>query len=129
MTNTIFGSILLLQSHGEHVAETGGMSLEKWFGLLELPFLIVCIIFAFKTAAELKGGIWGKGMKYLAWGFLVMAIGHLSMQFVHHFNFDVFKELLGHKGGTIAWFLALVTTWGLSALGFYSIYKVSKGPK
>jgi len=128
---SLFATILLLQSHPEHISEAtvGGMSLEKWFGLLELPFLIVCVFFAFKTAAALKGGVWGKGMTYLAWGFLVMAVGHLSMQLVHHYQIDIFKELLGQVGGTIAWFTALIVTWGLSALGFYSIYKISKGPK
>ncbi len=102
-------------------------SIESIFGLLELPFLMVCIFFAFKTAMALKGGVWGRGMSYLAWGFLVMAVGHLSMQAVHHFNFDLFNYLFGDTGGVIAWFAALITTWGLSALGFYHIYRVSRG--
>lgn len=109
--------------HGGDSANT----LKTWFGVLELPFLILCIFFAFKTAAALKGGTFGKGMNLLAWGFLVMAVGHLHMQIEHFMGINIFNELLGNTLGTIAWFIALVVTWGLSGLGFYTIYKSSKG--
>ena len=109
------------QDHGGHQFD-----LVFWFGLLELPFLGLCVFYSFKTAAALKGGIFGKGMQYLAWGFLVMAVGHLAMQVHHIFHFDVFRDLMGDLLGNIFWFIALMTTWGLSAVGFYSIYKVSK---
>jgi hypothetical protein len=66
-----------------------------WFGFMELPFLFISVFFAFLTANSLKGGKFGKGMKLMAWGFLVMAVG--------------------------------ILTWGLAGLGFYSIYKSSKG--
>jgi len=36
------------------------------------------------------------------------------------------RELFGHNIGKIVWFTALIATWGLSALGFYKIYKSSK---
>ena len=105
------------------------ISMEQWFGIFELPFLFLCVVYAFKTARALKGGILGKGMMLMAWGFLVMAIGHLNMQAIHHFgkDFDLFYHLFGSVGGTIVWFIALIITWSLSGLGFYNIYKVSKG--
>lgn len=120
-----FFTNVFLQNHN-HVA-TEGMTLDQWFSLLELPFLFICIYYAFKTAHVLKGGVFGKGMTLMAWGFLVMAVGHLNMQLMHHFNFDIFTRLLGDTGGKVGWFIALVITWGLSGLGFYSIYKSSKG--
>lgn len=120
-----FFTNVLLQSHN-HTA-TDGMTLDQWFSLLELPFLFICIYYAFKTANVLKGGVFGKGMRLMAWGFLVMAVGHLNMQLMHHFNFDIFTQLFGETGGKVGWFIALVITWGLSGLGFYSIYESSKG--
>ncbi|MEM7368651.1 MAG: hypothetical protein AAF587_08595 [Bacteroidota bacterium] len=100
--------------------------MDVWFGILELPFLLVCIYFSFRTAASLKGGIFGNGMKLLAWGFLVMAIGHLNMQMSHHFGFDLFVWAFPDPLDTIFWYLALITTWFLSALGFIRIYHASK---
>lgn len=103
------------------------ITFQKMFGALELPFLFLCIFFAFKTASALKGGVFGKGMHLMAWGFLVMAVGHLHMQIDHFFGFNLFNTLMGNTMGQIAWFIALVITWTLSGLGFYNIYKASKG--
>ena len=97
-----------------------------WFGLLEIPFLIFVITISFVVANSLKGGKFGAGMFLIAWGFLVMAIGHLHMQIEHITGYNIFENLLGHIGGTIAWFSALLVTWCLSALGFFKIYKASK---
>lgn len=102
------------------------LSFEQWFGILELPFLFVCIVYSFKTAQQLKGGVFGTGMMYLAWGFIVMAVGHISMQITSIFGLDIFDVLLDQPLGKIAWFTALMTTWGLSSYGFYKIYKASK---
>lgn len=115
----------------DHSGHTTGSNLDInfWFGLMELPFLFVCIYFAFRTSAALKGGIFGKGMKLMAWGFLVMAVGHMHMQADHFFGINLFNSILGSTGGNIAWFIALVITWSLSGLGFYSIYKASSGNK
>jgi hypothetical protein len=96
-------------------------------GFMELPFLLISVFFAFATAQALKGGKFGKGMNMLAWGFVVMAVGHLHMQIEHIYGYNLFKNLFGETGGTIAWFAALVVTWGFSGLGFYSILKASKG--
>ncbi|GGH82257.1 hypothetical protein HNQ91_005759 [Filimonas zeae] len=98
-----------------------------WFGLMELPFLAICVVFAFMTANVLKGGKFGKGMKLMAWGFLVMSVGHLHMQIDHFYNFNLFKYLFGSTGGALGWFVALVVTWLLSAVGYYSMYKAGKG--
>ena len=97
------------------------------FGIMELPFLFIAVFFAFLTAGSLKGGRFGKGMRYMAWGFLVMAIGHLHMQIEHNYGYNILQSLLGQVSGQIAWFIALMLTWCLSGMGFYSIYKASKG--
>jgi hypothetical protein len=98
-----------------------------WSGLMELPFLIISVFFAFATARALKGGRFGKGMNLIAWGFVVMAIGHLHMQIEHFYGYNIFKSLLGETMGTLTWFIALIVTWGFSGLGFYSILKASRG--
>src|SRR5687768_5865948 len=97
------------------------------FSVMELPFLLIAVVFAFLTANALGGGKLGKGMYLVAWGFVVMAVGHLHMQIEHFYGLNIFKTILGNTAGSVAWFIALVATWGLSALGFYSIYKASKG--
>ena len=96
------------------------------FGLLELPFLFLCIYFAFQTASALRGGVFGRGMMLLAWGFLVMAIGHAHMQIEHYFGHNLINDLLGLSIGRIVWIAALLLTWGLSGVGFYKIYRVSR---
>lgn len=103
------------------------MAASMWFGVLELPFLFAAVIFAFLTARALKGGIFGKGMAFMAWGFLVMGIGHLHMQIEHFTQFNLFAQLFGQRGGQMVWFVALVLTWTLSGLGFRNIYKASQG--
>jgi len=108
-------------------AATHAYNAGYWFSVMELPFLFISVFFAFLTAYTLRGGKFGKGMKFMAWGFLVMAVGHLHMQVEHYYGFNLFKTVLGQLSGSIAWFIALVITWGLSGLGFYSIYKASKG--
>lgn len=103
-----------------------GSALEYWFGVLEFPFLFLCVYFALKTAAALKGGMFGKGMMLMAWGFVVMAVGHLHMQIAHFFDLNIFNTVFGYTFGQIIWFIALVVTWTLSGLGFYNIYKASR---
>ena len=97
-----------------------------WTGIIELPFLLVSVFFAFATAAKLKDGKVGRGMRLLAWGFLVMAVGHLHMQVEHFTGINLFAKLLGKDLGSLAWSLALLTTWGLSALGWYNIFDASR---
>ncbi len=99
---------------------------SMWFGVLELPFLFLAVFFGFRTANALKGGLFGRGMRLTAWGFLVMAIGHLHMQVEHFFHYNFFAELFGKQGGAVMWIIALVITWALTGLGFYKIYKASK---
>lgn len=119
--------ILLGAQHNNHTGDRGTeLDSVFWFGILELPFLFLCIYYSFQTARALKGGIFGQGMNYLAWGFLVMAVGHIAMQVQHIFHYDVFRDTFGYMMGNTMWFIALIITWGLSAIGFYRIYKVSK---
>ncbi|AXT63455.1 hypothetical protein D1816_24945 [Aquimarina sp. AD10] len=99
---------------------------EQIFGLLEMPFLAIALIFSFLTATRLKGGKFGSGMTLLAWGFVVMALGHLHMQIAHIFDYNIFKNIFGDTFGNYIWFIALILTWGLSALGFFKIYRASK---
>jgi hypothetical protein len=114
-----------------HTAVIGSGSLKDnasfLFSIMELPFLLIAVVFAFLTATALRGGKFGKGMYMVAWGFVVMAVGHLHMQIEHFYGLNIFKSILGDTIGSIAWFIALVVTWGLSSLGFHSIYKASKG--
>lgn len=100
--------------------------LELWFGVLELPFLFLCMYFALRTAAALKGGIFGKGMKLMAWGFVVMAVGHMHMQIDHFFGLNIFETILGPTLGQVTWIVALMITWSLSGLGFYYIFKAAR---
>jgi hypothetical protein len=97
-----------------------------WFGVVELPFLLITVVFAFLTANELKGGVFGRGMFLIALGSLVMAVGHLHMQVEQFLHYNLFAAMFGVNAGAIIWFIALVTTWGLSGIGFYTIYRVSR---
>ncbi len=115
---------LFAQDHSDHSNSLLGA--EQIFGLLEMPFLAIALVFSFLTATKLKGGKFGSGMTLLAWGFVVMALGHLHMQIAHIFNYNIFKNIFGNTMGNYIWFIALILTWGLSALGFYKIYKASK---
>src|SRR5207253_9428617 len=110
-----------------HHIDNSASDASFWFSFLEIPFLLIALIYAFATARALQGGKFGKGMNLVAWGFVVMAIGHIHMQIEHFYNYNILKSLLGEAGGTLAWFIALVLTWGFSGLGFYSILKASKG--
>lgn len=118
---TISPFLTYAQSQGNH-----GNAEAEFFGLLELPFLITAIVFSFMTAKNMKGGKFGAGMNLLAWGFLVMAIGHIHMQIEHLFDYNLFNNLMGETIGKYAWYAALIVTWALSALGFYRIFKASK---
>lgn len=96
------------------------------FGVLELPFLLLCVYFAFRTAVALKGGVFGHGMMLLAFGFSVMAIGHAHMQVEHYFGVNLFNSMMGESMGRAAWIAALLTTWALSGIGFYQILRASR---
>lgn len=122
----LFSSLALGQGPEVHDHSGGNeWNIAVWFGVLELPFLFLCMYFAFVTANAMKGGVFGNGMMLMSWGFLVMGIGHLNMQAEHFFGFNLFYFLLGETFGKIAWFVALVATWSLSGLGFYRIYKAA----
>lgn len=126
LLTTLFAllSVALMAQHGDHEAKPDQFNI--WFGLLEIPFLIFVIVLSFIVARSLKGGKFGSGMSLLAWGFLVMAVGHIHMQVEHITGYSLFNDIFGAIGGRIAWFSALIVTWGLSALGFYRIYKASR---
>lgn len=113
------------QAHPQ-MNEPGSFSEAEIFGLLEFPFLIVAIIFSFLTSSLLRGGKFGSGMNLLAWGFLVMAVGHLHMQIEHLTGYNIFQNVFGESVGRYLWYSALIITWGLSAFGFFKIYKASK---
>lgn len=101
------------------------MHARQWYGLLEIPLLVIAVVFGFLTARALRGGRLGGGMILIAWGFLTMAIGHLHMQLDSFFGFSIFGFLFGDRGAGIAWVLALALTWTLTALGFFRLYRAS----
>jgi hypothetical protein len=101
------------------------MTSNTVYALVELPALIVAVVFCFLTARALRGGRLGHGMALIAWGFLVMAIGHLHMQGEMLFGVNLFDTLLGDTAGRLAWVTALLVTWTLTALGFYRLYRAS----
>lgn len=102
-------------------------SIFAYTAVLELPFLFATVVFAFLVAGKLKGGVFGKGMALIAWGALVMAVGHAHMQLEMFTGINVFEALLGEVAGSVAWGTALLITWALTSIGFYSIYQASKG--
>jgi len=113
--------------HAQEMSHTSHktVSIAEWFALAELPFLLMAMYFAFRSARAFRGGVLGSGMVLLAWGFLVMGIGHLHMQVEHFYGVSIFGMLFGKIGGIIAWVVALMVTWTLSSWGFYKIYKAA----
>ncbi len=101
------------------------MGPSNWFSLLELPFLLLGVVFAFITARALRGGAFGTGMLYIAIGTLIMGVGHLSMTANSLWGFNVFDFLFGNTVGPIVFVVALILTWGLTGFGFYRILKAS----
>ncbi len=99
---------------------------EVLFGLAELPFLFLAVFFALATAAALKGGAFGRGMNLIAWGFLVMAVGHLHMLVERLWGLNLFATAFGPSGGAVVWIVALISSWTLSWLGFRSLYRAAK---
>lgn len=95
------------------------------FALIELPALAIAVIFCFLTARALRGGRLGSGMALIAWGFLVMAVGHLHMQGEVLFGFNLFEVLFGSSLGQAAWLAALLVTWTLTGFGFFRLYRAS----
>jgi hypothetical protein len=106
-------------------AQTHGVGEASAYALIELPALALAVIFGFLTARALRGGRLGEGMGLIAWGFLVMAIGHLHMQGEVLFGFNLFDTLFGHDLGQAAWVVALLVTWTLTGFGFYRLYRAS----
>ena len=102
------------------------MDMSHYSNFLELPFLFIAVYFAFLTAQSLKGGAFGKGMLFIAYGSMVMAIGHSHMLADSIWGFNLFNTLFGPTLGQVIWVIALITTWGLTGYGFYSIYMASK---
>lgn len=116
-------------SHGGHAAgipHQYSANVLLIIGLLELPFLLIAVFFAFRTARALKGGVFGRGMLMIALGALVMAVGHLHMQVNAMWGVDIFGAMFGSALGLVVWVIALIITWGLTGAGFYSIYKASR---
>lgn len=116
-------SMIAAQTH----AGADSTAVQGWFSLVEIPALFVAVVFGFLTARALRGGKLGTGMTLIAWGFLVMAVGHLHMQADIHFGFNLFNTLFGSSVGAVVWFVALVVTWTLTGLGFFKLYRAGSG--
>ena len=102
------------------------MGPSNWVSLLELPFLLLGVVFAFITARALRGGAFGTGMLYIAIGTTIMGVGHLSMTLNSLWNFNLFDTLFGNTVGPVVFVIALVLTWGFTGYGFYRIYRASR---
>src|SRR5687767_2826585 len=82
-------------------AQTHSVDGANVYALVELPALALAVVFGFLTARALRGGRLGDGMALIAWGFLVMAIGHLHMQGEVLFGFNLFGSLFGQTVGQL----------------------------
>jgi hypothetical protein len=94
--------------------------------LLEIPFLLLAIVYALRTAKALQGGVFGRGMALMAGGLLVMAIGHFLMIADMAFHINLLGAIFGFTLGGILWVVALLGSWALMGTGFHSINKASK---
>lgn len=102
------------------------MNETQVFGTLELPFLFTAVLLAFMVAIKLRDSAFGRGMLYVAWGFVVMAIGHIHMLIEQSAHVNLLDSFLGVLWGPIVWIVALMVTWALSAYGFLQIYWAAK---
>ena len=98
--------------------------MNTWFVVLEMPFLLVAIIFGFLIARAVRSSLIGRGMTFIALGSLVMAIGHIIMIVNGLVKEQILSVILGDVGGAWAWLVALCTSWLFFGLGFVEIYKV-----
>jgi hypothetical protein len=115
----------LAQQHDMGMAHPG-FDLPIILGLLEIPFLAVALLYSWRTASALHGGIFGRGMGMIAAGMLVMGVGHLLMLAHAALGIDVLSAVFGGTLGSIFWVIALLASWGLTGTGFHSIYKASR---
>lgn len=102
------------------------LKFEEWFGFVEIVFLVVCIYYSFKTARKLKGGVFGSGMIHIAWGFVILGIGHVISQLAYIFEVDLLALILKQQQGKITEILIFVFAWGVITLGFMKIYQMTK---
>src|SRR5256885_12997486 len=98
--------------------------MTTWFTVLELPFLLVAIIFGFLIARTVRSSKIGRGMTFIALGSLVMAIGRIIMIVNGLVKEQILSVIMGEVGGAWAWLVALCTSWLFYGLGFIDIYKV-----
>src|SRR5256712_2188176 len=98
--------------------------MNTWFAALEMPFLLLAIIFGFLIARAVRSSLIGRGMIFIALGSLVMAIGHIIMIVNGLVKEQILSAILGDVGGAWAWLAALCTSWLFYGLGFVEIYKV-----
>lgn len=124
-TRALSVATVLLLTASPLAAQAHAVNEASAYALIELPALAVAVIFGFLTARALRGGRLGDGMALIAWGFLVMAIGHLHMQGEVLFGFNLFDALFGRSLGNAVWVAALLVTWSLTGCGFYRLYRAS----
>jgi hypothetical protein len=115
----------LAQQHDMGMAHHG-VDFPLLLALLEIPFLAVALVYSWRTAGAMQGGIFGRGMGLIAAGLLVMAVGHLLMLVHTALGIDVLYAVFGGTLGSVFWVIALVASWGLTGTGFHSIYKASR---
>jgi hypothetical protein len=123
---TVLAAPAALAQQHDMAMDHHGFDLPMLLSLCEIPFLAVALLYSWRTAGAMQGGIFGRGMGLIAAGLLVMAIGHLLMLVHTALGIDLLDVLFGGRFGSVLWVIALVASWGLTGTGFHSIYKASR---
>src|SRR5256884_9637629 len=97
--------------------------MNTWFVVLEMPFLLVAIIFGFLIARAVRSSKIGRGITFIALGSLVMAIGHIIMIVNGLVKEQILSVILGDVGGAWAWLAAVWMSWVFYGLGFVENFK------
>src|SRR5207249_206863 len=97
--------------------------MNTWFAVLEMPFLLVAIIFGFLIAKTVRSSLIGRGMTFIALGSLVMAIGHIILMADQLLKENILVFFLGQAGGPWAWLTALCTSRLFYGLGLFEHFR------
>lgn len=113
---------LTVSGQNNDLVPGGGRDLLEWLGVLELPFLLVCLVYAWLSTRAMQDGILGRGLRYLLWGLILLTLLHICTQFL---------GIIGWQSAEWPFYagfrsLLYIGVWGCFAFGFYHLYQVSK---
>ena len=100
--------------------------ITTWLGFLKFPFLFASIFYSFRTADVFRGSKLGDGAHLLAYGFIIMALSQINLQFRTFFELDMLAWIFTPHIGEVVWFVGLVAMWLLFTMGVYKIYQSHK---